>query len=441
MKSILLRIATIGMVLMLSVILFACQPTPEVNGVSTEAAGAIILDDNILVEVDDLPDSVNSDVMQLGHLKLSINASVNHPNIGKCYTGEVTKRSFSEDEIAAYISFFTGEENPTVYSEYYQSKDYWLNKITEAKDKDIDNQVYLEYLENQYDSSSENAITEELNYSDIPEEIIFDGYIERTDSTISVCSFSRNYNYFSYKRDMMQDFIPKSIVNEEDSISPESPDISVEEAEAEAEQAINTLGTDLVLLSSEPCAIATGLGLESTGWSLIYTRNMRGLKKLFDWHGVYLNPDSMPSKAAPWEQELVNIVIDDKGIAYVVYQGAGTLLLESVKSVKLADFNSIEDRVLNQFKYIYGTHTNGSGNGLDIKVISFDLGTDMISIEDQPDKGLYIPTWTVTYSYKWQDSDEEFFGSLVFDARNGEYIEPRVTNRDLMENMYGNPNE
>ncbi len=89
---------------------------------------------------------------------------------------------------------------------------------------------------------------------------------------------------------------------------------------------------------------------------------------------------------------------------------------------------------------MYGTHKNGVGAGLDIVVERVELGISLIATNNLIHYDEYIPTWYVSYKYKWR-SDKDIYnlwsaGQIMFSGVDGRYIEPRVldsTIRSLKE--------
>lgn len=89
---------------------------------------------------------------------------------------------------------------------------------------------------------------------------------------------------------------------------------------------------------------------------------------------------------------------------------------------------------------MYGTHKNGVGAGLNIVVERVELGISLIATNNLIHYGEYIPTWYVSYKYKWR-SDKDIdnlwsAGQIMFSGVDGRYIEPRVldsTIRSLKE--------
>ena len=65
-----------------------------------------------------------------------------------------------------------------------------------------------------------------------------------------------------------------------------------------------------------------------------------------------------------------------------------------------------------------------------------ELGLSMISNEILQDIEKYIPTWHIRFKQKWRDQTDDEYGwdieQMMLSAIDGNYIEPRITNKDLL---------
>ena len=432
------KIGITVLVLVMIITCVGCQPTPSSSVVIQDKGNEYIedakTDNNEFIPLE-VPEHVTESINQNDILTVNIDANVNLPDASAYATFEVEPKNFEESEIMDLVSFFSNGEPGDLYLEYYPSKDYWMQKIMEAKQQNITNQVYLEYIETQYENAQDETITAPLDFSEMTPKLLFDVYKERNGGYVSVFSFAKEYNDFSYKRNMDQEYMEESIATDDDWSAPGDPDISQEEAYEQALSYIDKFGQELSLYSAEPCSVFTGAGIDSTGWSFMFTRNNEGLQKAYRNNTFYVNPNAAPSYVAPWAQEVINVIIDKDGLAFIKCQGRSAEIENTKANVKLLDFESVKERVVNQLYYMYGTSENGEGDGLDIKVTDFSLGSEMLAVKDEAEKGTYIPVWRVDYIIKWKSQTEEYDETIYFNAINGAYIEPRVTTTDLMNIM------
>lgn len=415
-----------------------CKPTPSTSIISKDNGDEYIEDAKINSDefaALKVPTQVSESINKNGNLLLNIEAKVTIPDADSYTTVQVESKKITEKEIQSLISFFTNNESESLYMEYLPSKDYWLQKISSAKKENITNQVYLDYINTQYANAKEEKVAVPLVFSELSSGVLYDAYIERKDGAVSICTFGKNYNDFSYKRNMDQEFMEKSISTSDDWAAPSDTDLTEQEAYSQAVTYLDYFDKSLELFSSEPCSVFTGAGIDSTGWSFMFTRNINGLRKTYKNDSLYLNPDSLPSYVAPWAQEVLNVIIDKDGLAFIRYQGGCVVREESEIHVKLSDFDSIKRKMIDQLYYIYGSHTNGQKKGLEITVSDFVLGIEMLAVKNENNLGQYVPTWRINYELKWQNDDEIFYETIFINAINGAYIEPRATTVDLMNLM------
>ena len=180
---------------------------------------------------------------------------------------------------------------------------------------------------------------------------------------------------------------------------------------------------------------------KSVGWSFTFTRVISNAQTRYDLSGFGIDENAMPSYGAPWDVEECTIGIDKDGLCFLEYKGASTISREIQNSVELEKFDVIVERIANQLSYIYGTVTRGNGIGVDIVISEIELGVGLISVKNETDIGIYIPTWYVDYYIKWSDQEDIEknweLNTIIFNAIDGSYIEPRVTNEKLMSMLNG----
>jgi hypothetical protein len=172
-------------------------------------------------------------------------------------------------------------------------------------------------------------------------------------------------------------------------IQPGEPEISQENAYSEALKYIDEMGIGLEIYAAEPCTVLVNQVKKSTGWQFAFTRSISKLQAQYNDIGLMVSPFSVPSYGAPWLQEMCRIVVDKDGLCILWWQGASEISNVIASSVQLESFNNIEQRIVNQLNYMYGTHENGSGYGLDIKITEIRLGISLISEKDKTDSGIY----------------------------------------------------
>ena len=443
---------TIGlMVLIVACFASACQPTPE-------KAAVIGRQDDILAiitpvspeEFEEMQAPAHvSGVYDFARLSIIFDADVVVPKTIAYPVVKVSKRVFSDEEYLSLIERFAGA-NDELYSEWNLSKSEWMDKIvkiTPHVNSGIVIQDTLDYWQEEYDSADEEAINPLVEISELPD-YATPLYVKTQYNRAAQVAIIRNGNYFVYVKDTFLYTAPASSHKDSDYhedfdtlesfrfLQPGEPEISQEEAYQQALAYVEELDMGLELYSAEPCSVIIDQVEKSVGWRFIFTRKISGLQVPYQDFVASINPDSLPSYAAPWEMEMCRMVIDKTGICTIKWQGASMIGDVAAQSVALEPFDFIQSRIVDQFKYNQGKPIRDDV-GIDIKITKIELGTSLISVKDEYDTGLYIPTWYVDYHMKWSDVDEydNEICTVIFSAIDGSYIEPRVTNKQLMRNL------
>ncbi len=452
----------ISLLMVTLILMTACQPTPKIQpvvGVNDETMKQILSSGVDYNDFDEhgnqyafkeikVPDHITTDYKECGKMNLVFNADVIIPNTTAYPVVEAGKRVFSDEQLLDLIERFAGSSDE-LYSTWNLTKQDWLDKQIQFKEKDPEGKLapyYLEYLQQMYDDADEEVYNEVVEISDLPTETTSQIFVRQDNGTVAFFRIARDDNSFVYYRDMFMSPATASLYKDEN-FNPEfdtieqfswrqskEPEISQEDAYVQALKYIDELEIDLDLLEAETCAFLVDVVGKSVGWTFTFTRKLSNAQVQFDSRGFIVDDEAMPSYGAPWDVELCKIGIDKNGLCFLEYYGASQINKVVMDTVELEQFDTIQKRVENQLNYIYGTSTRGNDVGLDIKISDIKLGTSLISVKDQTEKGIYIPTWYVDYYIKWSDADEDEWelNTIIFNAIDGSYIEPRVTNQKIM---------
>ncbi len=303
-------------------------------------------------------------------------------------------------------------------------------------------QTYLDNLQEQCKSASSVVENAPLNIDDVITGKQQEIFIKNSSGIVS--QIFMGTNSFGYKRNIFMSVIPKSWTDEQmqgENIwyVPGEPEISKDVAYEKAVEYINKMNIGLVFYSTEPCSLVTDSIDLHTGWTLVFTKKISNLQAEYrDGVNTRVNPDALPSYGAPWPPEVLIMAVDKEGICSISWMGASKIESTLAETAELEKFDEIKNRIANQLNFISGTDENANGFGLDIEVNKIELGISLLSEKNKSDVGQYLPTWYVSFKWKWrdqQDSDENWSeDQIMFNAIDGSYVEPRVTNADLMRN-------
>lgn len=432
-------------------VLSACQPTPEQQAVIgrqddiIDAAKSVPSEKFKEIET---PDHVN-DATDFGKLSITFDADVIVPKSTAYPVTKVSKRVFSDKDYLTLIERFAGSSNE-LYSEWTLSKNELQDIIIKAKpyvSSGIVTQDTMNNWQEQYDNADENPQNPLVQLSDLPTSKVFPLYVKINNNQIAQIVIEKNGNSFSYyKNPFFSGIAPASLYEDCDFdesfdtiehfkwLQPGDPDISQQDALEQALTYINDLNVGLELYSVEPCTVIEDLVEKSVGWRMVFTRKLSGLQDPYGDDVIYLNPNALPSYGAPWDPEMCRMVITQNGIYEFSWNGASQISSVAMESAELKSFDFIQSRIADQLKFIHSNPVRDDV-GLDIKITKITLATSLISVKDEPESGMYVPSWYVDYYIKWSDEDayNNELNTVIFNAIDGSYIEPRVTDEEILQ--------
>lgn len=220
---------------------------------------------------------------------------------------------------------------------------------------------------------------------------------------------------------------------------PTEPTITREAAMQEADSIISELHIPMKVKSIEPCTILTNYVERTEGWRIVYARNINGFFDPFDIESFGIADFAPPQKAAPWSRENCTIVIDEKGIASFTWLGASTQSTYCPER-RIPAFSEVQPLITRQLFTLNETNLVREGFYRIVDISSVNVAVALLST-DQPDVGEYIPIWVVYYRSKWNDDSDipENWqtGVIAFSMYNGQYVEPRITERKLSFELGG----
>ena len=435
----------------------ACQPTPEVEVVVGRQED--VLESVQTVEPDDFepyeaPEHVSEVYDDYPYLSITYDADVVVPETTAYPITEMSKREFTEEDMVSFIDLFI-DGDYEMYAGWSLTKDDYLSLLTKVKEYEgtervtDDNLNYLQELYEQATNDVEN--TQISSLSELPENRPLN--IKNEDNIISRFMFDPNGLAY-YRNDNYMEVLPSSMTDDsqyEKNMDgdyehfawrqPGQPDISQEDAYAIALEYMDKLGIDLDLYAAEKCSFIKDFVDKTTGWQFTFMRRISNLRAIDDTGGLFMDPKAPPSYGSPWGQEQLTIAVDKNGLFSLWWRGASELSHTVTESAQLEDFDTIQQRITNQLNYLCATWGENQGKVFEINITKIELGISLLSVKDQTDIGEYIPTWYVTYSCKFEGEDSEEIQQIMFSAIDGSYVEPRVTNEDIMEMTNPSPVE
>ena len=446
----------VGCVLIFTYSMLACQPTPtqEVVVNKQDAQYSDEVFSTVSPSTTNIPKSqyvypkeaLNEHVFAFdNHLDLFIQTMVDVPEDFSPCIQKMTQRTFTREQFESFIALI-GDESMLYYASP-RDKAYWAEQLVRAQNGTPDgdgnlvvDSDYVTYCQAQWEKAPNTIDNEPFLLDDLTNGSAFDCDINFPQNKVGSVGMSAN-GIFTYKRD-------RSIVSNVnrdtvESNSMQMPNVLVDNVTAlrQAEEVLQALAApDLVLDTTEEVAITYDDAEKLTGaLQLVFVRQSGGLTGYDMGKSFLMTAKSWPSFGAPWPQERLEICVDEAGVATIEWTGMSAELDETA-TVELLPFDQLKTRVLAQIQYFsaYPYHTKWYFSST---IHSWRLGTSLTSLADSPEAGIMIPTWYVKYTESAGPSSEERTAyqaterMVAFNAIDGSYIEPRVTNADIMKHM------
>lgn len=363
----------------------------------------------------------------------------------------VQKETFSADRISSMLSALVGE-NYVLCKQYVRSKQEWLDMATQMEAAEHVSEDVLNEIKEKAIHAPENPSYEPIRLTEASDGEMAATILER-DGGVSYALFDMGGNSFSYYRSEDIQFVGKDVCEQNllfcsSDFEKEHllwlmphPTISEKDSLATAADYIEKMDIPLRLFYYEPCTIITDSVIRSNGWKFIFTKQSNGYAAQF-WDGqwYYINPDAPPVSGSSWGEEVCSVVIDENGVCAFSWIGASREISRN-KNDKLLPDSEMKSVIDAQLFKIYKDHSYREGVYLDLQITKIEAGISLISVNESPNLGQYVPSWYISYRYKWND-DEDIPESweqdqIIFNMINGDYIEPRVTEEKLNSILQG----
>ena len=348
---------------------------------------------------------------------------------------EVAPENFAVPDIVAIGAATTGQESLQLYSTYNPGREYWERKLVEAAESGEADAMYTEYLEQMRNDAAEQTEKVAFDETSAPRPNVQTDLYFENGAEIGRLTLFPEGNQMGFDRDISESFLPESMLDAGSGQEiREEPVIGEEAARETAEAFRDAYAPQLTEVAFERCLITNSGGRGSaTGWYFVFTRNVAGLQKSYSAESYYINPESAPTLAAPWEPEMRTVTVDDLGIVALMWTGASIPADSDPQEVVLAPFGDIQQAASEQLGYMFGPSETSNDQGMKLRVTDFVLGTEMLAAANEPDTGLYSPVWAVGYDYSYGETEDWLHGQIFLDGQDGRYVEPRVTTSYLME--------
>lgn len=436
----------------------ACQPTPDkpviVN--KNQSYDEIISGDNGktpegTIEPYTVPERLTENIEE-GNLKIHADVPIELPQTADFPVTIVKQKTFTQDEVDNIVNYFA--QGRKMYKrKTFKTKDEILDMITEAKRGPLDGGVYdpaqadenwINELEQRYkdapDSFEKKYVDSTLDYctgydgtplnsgekAELNVNIENDKGIEETLHVMNANelyhsseAFYRNgsgyYDETFYRENLDAPDIDAgtdpNFRDWENQIKNTS--MTEDEAIAQGSAILEALKIDgLALVGVDRAAILDDNSNPCKGgYELTYMSSKGKLTGFYSdyWVMSQAPGEKMPEYAPPFEQERIEIMLNEDGIH--VFSWVGIAMEDETVNdhAQLKPFEEIKQAAFNQIKYKYSFGAHDEWH-IRYEILSAKLYLGYIGVKDDLSKALMVPMWVfVTQIYSQHDSQTQEF--------------------------------
>ncbi len=414
--------------LFVMIFLCACVPTPEddiVVGKNTEhmlatAQQTDVADETALSKLQ-APEHYKAELVSTGgHVLVSVDADIKLPN-GSLPVVRANSKRFTEEDLRHWTTQLLGDD--PYYYDGFLPKSYYRQKLDAALDAIEHWDTYGQNYFNEYDTPEEareglSSLYKSLSEApDEPRRVEPDfsftpmnrwndsGKIDTTDDSASVCFVDPSGTYGMIRAMNLKEILGMSeMVYTRDSQHTNpffefeidvQADLSVtrEDAETQAKELIASLGFD-------DFAFVKCYGMNAymnepqdytPVWTCIFTRAFGAAQTTYT-----SNASGGNGYAAPFQSEVLYVMIDDNGLYYLRYEGPIEVLETVTESAALMPFSEIQtifERMV-VLKDNEADHPLESVNEHTDHYYITEVRLGLVAIREQDkDTALLVPAW------------------------------------------------
>ena len=424
------------LMMMAMFLLSACMPTPESPTVVNKSDDYILLAEEEPSEPLQVPEHIKRDSLFLNNAVITVDADITYQSstLPILHVSAKTLDSVMLRDLCNYL-------NPGVvlYSSWAASKSEietelkaWMqyagNQGTLVDDSYVP--ARIEELKTALVSASDDPAREAYDFPKANGSILDEVYGLSESNTVSIFSMRNGVNEFRYAREKDLSIYASSTLEDEDPPVDE-PLLSQADANEIVEAFIQEFdGQDFFISNIEKAAVLRyGERLENS-WQFTLVREINGIPSITA-DNVRLSPQSLPSVGAPWAVETLQITVDSKGIVSLAWHGATTISSSLVDNATLLNFDEMISRAEEQLK-VQNAYRENNEKKYIVNITHIELKYALLSETDSISTGRYVPVWEVTYTSLWEGATLSNTWKIYFNAVDGSYVEPRITNTELM---------
>ncbi len=449
---------SLALLVALAALLAACQPTPEEDVVvnkgdgpafafATEAPGGAAA----AVETPAPTaapyahpegDFAHEERLHEGHLIIRVAAEVEAEAAQAMPVQRMELRPFTPEQFAAFADWAGVAQ--LLYQEAPPDRVYWAERLAWAQ-QGIPNgdgglfvdEEMIAYCRAQWELAPERVEAEPFDMRTLRADMDFACDIRFPDGTIGYAGLlAGSEGCFTYRRDreIASNVCPETALDSGLTMAGSAVDGA--EAAGLAQQAAAALGAEgLVVDTVEERALVYERSQTAVpAVCVVLVRSSGGLTAYDMGTAFVMTERSYPAYGAPWPQERLEVCVDGEGLATIHYQGMARPTGESAAAA-LLPFERLLPLVTQQLARLssFALRTDWYYT---VEVVRWRLGTSLTSLANDPDAGVMTPTWYVTCrETSAPEPGAEGYTTertVAFNALDGSYLEPRITNAILM---------
>lgn len=450
-----IRIKAIYLIILIALLLSACQPTPKKEAVAAKEDIYTLTKERTVDSQDYAHDKEWKEEVAADDTGVTINfnCGIETPEDNVYPVMSVKRTSFSKETAEKLINYFMPEAK--FYTNIYQeTKEQLTTEMLAYSKRILNDEDECPESKDELEASRKQKMEEyKQKIAEAPKQIekkyvTLDSLIDS--KTLSITDNGKDagaelkngqdaffsVNNMSDNVDNSSFYFGKGLFVQTEKVFGQNIEGITEtedKAKGAAQQALNDLsikGMSLVSIEKAQLYDKTISNIISKGYYMIYRCQVDELKTIYINEDINWDPGNLPEYMAPWPQEEICIYADDNGIEWFFWQGLSDIEQTVSKNVTLLPFSDVKERILKQLKY-NNFWTKKSKAQITINVNRIVIGLALESKKDDTVEGLLAPVWYVIYDLKLGSTSQP--DALVLNAIDGSVIEPRLTSKDVAE--------
>ena len=377
-----------------------------------------------------------------GHLLIRVATAVEVEGTGTPPIRRMERQPFTKEQFDSFADWADIAE--LLYREAPQDRAYWAERLAWAQEGILDgdgqkfvDEEMVDYCRAQWEQAPERVELEPFHINGLQEGADAVCDIRFADGTVgSVGLLAGDDGCFYYRRDreMASNIDLKTAADSRLTVA--GPTVDDTQAAVLAQQTATALGAEgLAVDTVETRALVyEGSQIAIPAVCVVLVRRTDGLTA-YDMGATFVMTErSYPAYGAPWPQERLEVCVDSEGLATIHWQGMARAT-EQIIPAELLPFEALLSRIAAQLAHLSPLALQPEWF-YTIEVVRWRLGTSLTSIAGEPGAGAMVPTWYITY----RETSAQAAGAngyttertIAFNALDGSYLEPRITNAMLM---------